>query len=122
MENRIITIENGIVAIPHRVSMGIAEIADLFGVFYQTAKREIHSIEKSGIADGDYSQSCTCNGSKVPPDYYGLEMVISVAFRVQSAKAKLFRKWLIRRISASAHPIVEQLAGKIQLTDKFLWN
>jgi hypothetical protein len=31
------------------------------------------------------------------PDYYGLEMIIAVAFRVQSKNAKLFRNWLVRK-------------------------
>lgn len=104
MENRIITIENGIVHIPNEVRMSIAEIADLFDIFYQTAKREIRSIEKSDITSGDYSMSCVCNGSKVYPDYYGLEMIIAVSFRVRSENAKEFRRWLMKELSKPAIP------------------
>ena len=37
--------ENGSVNIPSKVKMTIPEIANLFGLFYQTAKREIRTIE-----------------------------------------------------------------------------
>ena len=105
MENRIITItDNGKVTIPSETKMSIAEIADLFGIYYQTAKKLIQDIEESGVAGGDYSGSCTCEGSKIYPDYYGLEMVIAVAFQVQSANAAVFRKWIYRRVERTEIP------------------
>ena len=97
MENRTSTIENGIVHIPNRTRMSILEIANLFDIFYQTARREIRAIEKSGIASGD-ALSCTAEGQTICPDYYGLEMVIAVAFRVQTLNTKVFRKWIIREV------------------------
>lgn len=98
MENRRITIsDSGAVSVPGETKMSIAEIADLFGIYYQTAKRLIRAIEKSGVAGGDYSGCCTCDGSKIYPDYYGLEMIIAVAFRVQSKNAEEFRRWIYRR-------------------------
>ena len=97
MENRKIRIENAVITVPSKTKMNIAEIADLFGIYYRIAKREIRTIEKqrstersvvkSGVAGGDYSLSCTCEGSKIYPDYYGLEMVIAVALHLQSANA-----------------------------------
>ena len=97
MESRRIRIENAVITVPSKTKMNIAEIADLFGVYYHTAKKHIRAIEKLGVAGGDYSRSCTCEGSKIYPDYYGLEMVIAVAFQVQSANAEVFRKWIYRR-------------------------
>ncbi|WP_181982240.1 hypothetical protein [Alistipes indistinctus] len=112
--------DSGIVSVPSKVRMTISEIAGLFGIFYQTAKQCIRNIEKSGAADGDYSMSCTCNGSKVYPDYYGLEIIIALSFQVRSAKARIFQEWLIRRISM--HPIVVQVIDNIPPIDKCLWN
>jgi hypothetical protein len=80
--------------------MGIAEIADLFDIFYQTAKRNIRAIEKSSVASGNYSMSCIVEGQKVYPEYYGLELIISVAFRVQSEKAAAFREFIVRKATA----------------------
>lgn len=100
MKRKIITIsDNGTVTVPSETKMSIFEIADLFGIYYQTAKRYIRAIEKSGIAEGDYSMSCTCEGSKIYPDYYGLEMIVAVSFRVRSEKTNAFRKWVTRRIT-----------------------
>ena len=104
MENRKIRIENAVITVPSKTKMNIAEIADLFGVYYHTAKKHIRAIEKLGVAGGDYSRSCTCEGSKIYPDYYGLEMVIAVAFQVQSANAEVFRKWIYRRIVRTEIP------------------
>ncbi|WP_242034348.1 hypothetical protein [Dysgonomonas sp. BGC7] len=51
-----------------------------------------------GVVNGDYVGSCVCEGSKIYPEYYGLEMVIAVAFRVHSANAEVFRGWLLKQI------------------------
>ena len=99
MKNRIMTIsDSGTVNVPNKdVRMTICEIANLFGIFYQTAKMNICAIEKSGVAVGDYSMSGTVEGTKVTPDYYGLEMVTALAFRVQSEKADIFRRWIVKK-------------------------
>ncbi len=66
MERKKITItdEGTIIAPqnPNRVRMSIGEIASLLGICYPTAKRHIRAIEKSGIADGDYSMCCVADG------------------------------------------------------------
>ena len=85
---------NGIVTVSGHVRMSVSEIADLFGIYYRTAKRHIRAIEKSGIAEGDYTMSCIADGLKVYPDYYGLEMIIALSSRIQSKNATLFREWL----------------------------
>jgi hypothetical protein len=91
----VITItENGIVAVPNETRMSIGEIANLFGIYYRTAKRHIRAIEKSGVAGGDYTMSYITCGNKVYPEYYGLEMIIALAFRIQSKNAQMFREWL----------------------------
>jgi hypothetical protein len=98
MKKTIITInDNGTVTVSGEVKMNISEIADLFGIFHQTAKRCVRAIEESGIAGGDRSMCGTVDELKVSPDYYGLDMIISVAFRVQSAKAEIFRRWIMKK-------------------------
>lgn len=94
-----ITINNSqVLNITDNVRMSIPDIAELFGVFYQVAKRAIRSIEKSGIATGDSFMNCTIDGRKIYPNYYGLEMIIAVAFHLQSPNADIFRKWVIRKM------------------------
>ncbi len=93
--------DNGIVTVSGHVRMSVSEIADLFGIYYRTAKRHIRAIEKSGIVSGDYSMCCTAEGQKVYPEYYGLEMIIALAFRIQSKNATLFRECLMERVSVN---------------------
>ncbi|MFV0329919.1 MAG: hypothetical protein ACK5KL_08900 [Dysgonomonas sp.] len=97
----IIMTDNGTVIVPGETKMSIAEIADLFGIYYRTAKRHIRTIEKSGIAGGDYTMICTVDGQKIYPEYYGLEMIIALAFRIQSRNVEMFRKWLVKRMLKS---------------------
>lgn len=99
MENRrIIISDDGMVIVPDEVKMNIGEIADLFGIYYRTAKQHIRSIEKSGIATGDDTMGGSVEGMNIYPDYYGLEMIIAIAFRVRSPKAAVFRKWVMTKI------------------------
>ena len=107
-----ITDEGAIVAPNHPagVRMTIGEIAALLGVYYPTAKRHIRAIEKAGIAGGDYSMTCIADGHGVHPEYYSLEMVAAVAFRVRSWQADTFRRWLIERATQPAHAAAPSIA------------
>ncbi len=118
---KIITItDNGIVTVPGHVRMSVSEVADLFGIYYRTAKRHIRAIEKAGIAEGDYTMSCIADGLKVYPDYYGLDMIIALAFRIQSPEAMIFRNYLVKRIGT--HSLIIQLTDKVQKIDNYLLN
>lgn len=97
-ERNLMTIaDNGIVTVPNEVKMSIAEIADLFGVYYQWAKKHIGTIEKSNIATGNCSMSSSMEGMKIYPDYYGLEMILALAFQIQSRNAQVIRKWILSK-------------------------
>lgn len=98
-KDKIIITDSGNVSIPRDIKMTIPEIADLFAIFCQAAKMTIRAIEKSGVASGDLSLPCTVNGLNIYPEYYGLDMIIALAFRVQSPKAEIFRKWIMKKTS-----------------------
>lgn len=101
-ERNLITItDNETVTVPNNVRMSIAEIADLFGIYYQTAKKHIRSIEKLGIATGIRSMSSSMEGMKIYPDYYGLEMILALAFRIQSKNAQVLKKWVLVKVEAN---------------------
>ncbi|MFT4169414.1 MAG: hypothetical protein QM653_09890 [Dysgonomonas sp.] len=94
-ERGVITMtENGIVAVPDKIRMSITEIAGLFDLYYREAKRHIRTIEKSGIVRSDDSTGGTVEGRNIYPEYYGLEIIIALAFRIQSRNAEVFREWL----------------------------
>lgn len=90
---RIITIDkHGNIVIPNgEIWMGEFEIADLFGVFGHT----IHTLVKKIYRDG-LLHPCTAERNiRVAEgrwlDAYSLEMVIALAFRIRSQRAK--RLW-----------------------------
>ena len=90
---RIITIdEHGNIVIPNgEIWMGEFEIADLFGVFGHT----IHTLVKKMYRDG-LLHPCTAERNISVAegrwlDAYSLEMVIALAFRIRSQRAK--RLW-----------------------------
>ena len=96
----IITIsDSGVVHIPITVSMRDFEIAQLFGVFQQSVKANIRAILKSGVSNGDTSKGGIVVGNSIIPEYFGLDMVIALAFRVQSPKTEIFRQWIIKRLA-----------------------
>jgi prophage antirepressor-like protein len=45
---------------------------------------------------------CIVDRHGVHSDYYGLEMIAAVAFRVKSWQANKFRRWLMERVMRSA--------------------
>ena len=103
---------NGIVTVSGHVRMSVSEVADLFGIYYRTAKRHIRAIEKAGIAEGDYTMSCIADGLKVYPEYYGLEMIIALSFRIQSKNAQELRKWILLKAGAADSRIEALLYSK----------
>jgi len=109
MKREIITItitDEGAIIAPENLSqvrMTFVEIAELFGIYYQTAKRHIRAIEQAGVAEGDYSMTCMADIHGVHPEYYGLEMITAVAFRVSTRNAEIFRRWLMERAMQPNH-------------------
>ena len=98
---RIITIdEHGNIVIPNgEIWMGEFEIADLFGVFGHTIRTQVKEIYKSGLL-----HPCTAERNiKIAEghwlDAYSLEMVIALAFRIKSQRAKRLRKHVVAMLT-----------------------
>ena len=95
-----ITIENNRVIL-RPTSCGVwltqHQIADLFGVFVSAVGANIRSIRQSGILREEdtcrmirYKDGCSV-------EVYSLEMITTLAFRLRSEKAAIFRRWIIER-------------------------
>ena len=101
-----ITIEdNGNVSVPDNVRMRPFEIAALLGVYTQSVDAHIRAILKSGVVGVDASGPVTVTGNTIVPDFFGLEMITALAFRIRSPQARLFREWVIRRITVCHNPL-----------------
>jgi len=94
--------ESGIVSMDTDIWMTPYEIADLFGVYLNTVNANIRAILKSGVVKVAFDKGAVQSGSILTADYYGLDMVIALAYRIHSPKAAVFRNWLMTRLSAPA--------------------
>jgi hypothetical protein len=109
---------NGNVYLPDNVQMRPFEIAALFSVYLQTINSNIKTLLKSGTIKANSSDTVSVDGDVLLPDFYGLDMIIALAFRLHSPEAELFRKWVIRKITAN--PLPTKLI--IQLSNRALFN
>lgn len=92
--------ENGKVSVPDCVQMQDFEIAELFGVMIPTVRSNIREILKNNIVIADCTNGATFVGCNMLPDYYGVDMIMAIAFRIQSPQAEILRKWILRKATA----------------------
>ena len=93
MERSIITIsENGRVNIPsENVWMSEMELVELFGVIAPTLRAAIKAIYKSGALCPATTQRCDLATPQSWATYYNLEVVIALAFRLNTYEASKIR-------------------------------
>ena len=100
MERAIITIsENGKVNIPSgNVWMSEMELVELFGVISPTLRAAIKAIYKSGTLCPVSTQRCDLATPTSWATFYNLEMVIALAFRLNTYEASRIRQKVLERI------------------------
>ena len=109
MERKLIEIsENGNVFIPNNVQMRDFEIAELFGVMIPTVRSNIRAILKTGVVTADLTNGATLVGCNVLPDYHGLDMIVALAFRIQSPQAEIFRRWILAKDTKRESSMINQ--------------
>lgn len=77
--------------------MSDCEIAQLFGVGLATVRREIKTVLRSGVVSPDCSSSAVLVGNSLLPEYYDLDMVVALAFRIHTRQAVILRQWILER-------------------------
>ena len=94
MERTIITIsENGNVNIPSaNVWMSDIELVELFGVIAPTLRAAIKAIYKSGTLCPVSTQRCDLATPASWATFYNLEVVIALAFRLNTYEASRIRQ------------------------------
>ena len=100
MERAIITIsENGHVNIPRgNVWMSEMELVELFGVIAPTLQAAIKAIYKSGTLCPVSTQRCDLATPKGWATYYNLEVVITLAFRLNTYEASRIRQKVLENL------------------------
>lgn len=109
MKRKIIAIsENGNVSVPESVQMRDFEIAELFGVMIPTIRSNIRAILKTGVVTADLTNGATLVGCNVLPDYHGLDMIMALAFRIQSRQAEALRRWILAKATKRESSMIKQ--------------
>ena len=100
MERAIITIsENGKVNIPSgNVWMSEMELVELFGVIAPTLRAAIKAIYRSGVLSRVTTQRCDLATPKSWATFYNLEVVIALAFRLNSYEASRIRQKVLESL------------------------
>ena len=100
MERAIITIsESGKVNIPSgNVWMSEMELVELFGVISPTLRAAIKAIYKSGTLCPVSTQRCDLATPKGWATYYNLEVVITLAFRLNTYEASRIRQKVLENL------------------------
>ena len=100
MERAIITIsENGKVNIPSgNVWMSEMELVELFGILASTLRAAIKAIYKSGILCPATTQRCDLATPKNWATFYNLEVVIALAFRLNTYEASKIRQKVLESL------------------------
>lgn len=94
MERAIITIrESGRVNIPSgNVWMSEMELVELFGVISPTLRAAIRAIYRNGLFCSATTQRCDLATPKSWATFYNLEVVIALAFRLNTYEASKIRQ------------------------------
>lgn len=100
MERTVITIsESGIVSIPKsNVWMSELELVELFGVIAPTLRAAIRVIYKSGTLNPAATQRCEVITPASWAAYYNIEVIITLAFRLDSYEASRIRRKVLECI------------------------
>ena len=105
-ENIITISQSGAVVIPDKVRMQDVEIAELLGSYPKTIRTHAKQILKSGICRDDGTNGGEVWDGVIIPEYFGMDMVIAIAFRINSLQAKILRDVLLRRMNLPTDPTV----------------
>jgi len=100
MERAIIVIsENGRVNIPSsNVWMSEMELVELFGVISPTLRSTIKALYKSGTLCPATTQRCDLAMPKSWATFYNLEVIIALAFKLNTYEANRIRQKVLERL------------------------
>ena len=101
MERAIITInESGYVNIPDGdVWMPEMKLVELFGVIAPTLRATIKAIYRNGVLNSETSKQCEVITSASWATFYNLELVVALAFRLNTYEASMIRQKVLEGLT-----------------------
>lgn len=101
MKRGVITINNGVVGIPTApVWMTQEEIAYLFNLYGRDVRKFINAIYKDGVLSQFETMQYIRLDDRRSIDAYSIEIIIAVAFRINSRECEIFRRYIMNRLYA----------------------
>jgi hypothetical protein len=85
------------------VQLSRGQLADLFGVYYGTITANIKAIIRSGAVSPSFEGTLVQVGKTVLPELYDMEMVIALAFRLDSPAAERVRRYVVGRVATAGY-------------------
>ncbi len=82
-----------------RVWMRADEIAALFDTTAAAVERTIRSLWKQGLLNVDEQMRSLPSGGGRTVDVYGMEVILALAFRIDTCHTAAFRRWPRRKPS-----------------------
>ena len=131
MNRGIITIsESGMVCMPTApVWMSMQEIADMLNVFGCYVRKAIKAIFKEGILREYDVHRHMKEDNRISYDVFNLELIIAVAFRIDSIESRAFREFIMQAIIKKADqplevglPVVKESNGIEQPSSNVPWR
>ena len=103
MNRGVITIsESGTVSMPtDTVWMTMQEIADMYNVFGYYVRKAVKAVFKDGILKEHSVRRHVRKNGSISYDVYSLELVIAVAFRIDSIESRAIREFITARSKLS---------------------
>ena len=100
MNRGIITIsESGVVTMPTApIWMSMQEIADMLNVFGCYVRKAIKAIFKEGVLRECDVRHQVNEYDRISYDVYNLELIVAVAFRIDSVESRAFRGFIMQAI------------------------
>lgn len=100
MNRGVITIsESGTVSMPtDTVWMTMQEIADMYNVFGCYVRKAVKTVFKDGILKEQGVRRHVSKNDRISYDVYSLELVIAVAFRIDSIESRAFREFIMQSV------------------------
>ena len=100
MNRGVITIsESGTVSMPtDTVWMTMQEIADMYNVFGCYVRKAVKAVFKDGILKEQGVRRHVRKNDRISYDAYSLELVIAVAFRIDSIESRAFREFIMQSV------------------------
>lgn len=92
--------ENTVIITGGNIWMTEAEIVELFGTTAGAVYAGIKTIFKENVLNDYEVCACVRLDSGNSADVYNMEVVVALAFRLNTYPASVFRKWLVKTATA----------------------